>query len=139
MSLSEIRVRIFSPRLDLLARWIAGLTGWKRSAFSFALGAVSVLGFAPFHLWPLLFLTLPSFIWLLDGIALEDRTVSTKPRWRQAALAGWWFGFGFFIASLYWVGFALSSKRRNSPGWFRLALRPYRRRSPSFSLLQAPR
>ena len=106
MSLSEIRVRIFSPRLDLLARWIAGLTGWKRSAFSFALGAVSVLGFAPFHLWPLLFLTLPSFIWLLDGIALEDRTVSTKPRWRQAALAGWWFGFGFFIASLYWVGFA---------------------------------
>ncbi|WP_088345014.1 apolipoprotein N-acyltransferase [Rhodomicrobium sp. R_RK_3] len=68
------------------------------------LGAVSVLAFAPFHLWPLLFLTFPGLVWLLDGIAAENGTA--KPRWRQAAFAGWCFGFGFFVAGLYWMGFA---------------------------------
>ena len=23
-----------------------------------------------------------------------------------AAVAGWWFGFGYFLAGLYWVGYA---------------------------------
>src|SRR4051794_28712856 len=23
-----------------------------------------------------------------------------------AALSGWWFGFGYFVAGLYWIGFA---------------------------------
>lgn len=106
MSLSDTRAGLFIPKLDLLARWIASLKGWRRAAFGFALGAISVLGFAPFHLWPLAFVTLPSFIWLLDGIALQDCTTGAKQRWRQAAIAGWWFGFGFFIAGLYWIGFA---------------------------------
>ena len=60
--------------------------------------------FAPFHLWPLLFVTFPALVWLLDGVAAEKAT--PKSTWRQAALVGWAFGFGFFVAGLYWIGFA---------------------------------
>ncbi len=31
---------------------------------------------------------------------------SRRATWRQAALTGWGFGFGFFFAGLYWLGFA---------------------------------
>ncbi len=108
MSLSEPRTGILFPTLDEAARFMAGLRGWRRSAAGFTLGAVSVAGFAPFHLWPLLFVTLPAFIWMLDGIAAQAPagTAARKARWRQAAVAGWWFGFGFFFAGLYWLGFA---------------------------------
>ncbi len=106
MSLTETRPGLLIPKLDALARRIARLQGWRRAIVSFTLGAVSVLGFAPFHFWPIPFITLPAFVWLLDGIAGDGHGARPKPRWRQAALAGWWFGFGFFIAGLYWIGFA---------------------------------
>ena len=105
MSLADIRPGLFAPTLGNLARRIALLDGWRRAALGFTLGAVSVLGFAPFDLWPILFVIFPCFVWLLDGIAADAR-LGTKPQWRQAALAGWWFGFGFFVAGLYWTGFA---------------------------------
>jgi apolipoprotein N-acyltransferase len=83
---------------------IAGLRGWRRAVFSFGLGAISVLGFAPFHIWPLLLLTFPCLIWLIDGIATTEETPKRKRR--EAAFTGWCFGFGVFIAGLYWIGFA---------------------------------
>ncbi len=106
MTLSDTGLRFSIPPFEAPARWLTGLRGWRRSAVSFTLGAVSVLGFAPFHLWPLLFACFPALIWLFDGIAATEPGAAAKPKWRQAALAGWWFGFGFFIAGLYWIGFA---------------------------------
>jgi len=84
---------------------IARLRGWKRVALSLGLGAISVLGFAPFHIWPLLFLTFPCLVWLLDGIA-DARGVALRGRLWRAAATGWGFGFGFFLAGLYWIGLA---------------------------------
>jgi apolipoprotein N-acyltransferase len=75
--------------------------GWRRAAIAFVAGAVSALAMAPVHLWPLLFVTFPLLVWLIDGAAAA--------RWHGAAagfLIGWWFGFGYFIAGLYWVGYA---------------------------------
>jgi apolipoprotein N-acyltransferase len=75
--------------------------GWRRAAIAFVAGAVSALAMAPVHFWPLLFVTFPLLVWLIDGAAAA--------RWRGAAagfLIGWWFGFGYFIAGLYWVGYA---------------------------------
>jgi apolipoprotein N-acyltransferase len=75
--------------------------GWRRAAIAFAAGSISVLGLAPFNIWPLLFVTFPVMIWLIDGAA--------SGRWGgalSAGLAGWWFGFGFFVAGLYWIGHA---------------------------------
>ncbi|RPI31360.1 MAG: apolipoprotein N-acyltransferase, partial [Hyphomicrobiaceae bacterium] len=72
--------------------------------------------------WPVLFITLPIWIWLIDGAightaapklaraALTARPSwrpSWRPAWREskaAAVVGWWFGFGYFVAGLYWVG-----------------------------------
>lgn len=75
--------------------------GWRRAAIAFAAGAISVLALAPFNLWPVLFLTFPVAVWLIDGSAAGR--LGGVP---AAALAGWCFGFGYFLAGLYWVGHA---------------------------------
>ena len=51
---------------------IAGLAiilawGWKRVAIALVAGALSALAMAPFNAWPVLFLTFPVAIWLIDG------------------------------------------------------------------------
>ncbi len=83
------------------ATWVASLTGWRRAAFAVLLGALSVLAFAPFHLWPVLFLTFGPLVWLLDGCYRDH--ASLAPRLKCASLIGFWFGFGYFLAGLYWV------------------------------------
>jgi apolipoprotein N-acyltransferase len=75
--------------------------GWKRAAIAFVAGALSALALAPIDLWPVMFVTFPILVWLIDG--------SAAGRWggiMAAASAGWWFGFGYFLAGLYWVGYA---------------------------------
>ena len=64
-------------------------------------GAVSALAMAPFNAWPVLFLTFPVLIWLVDGSA----DAGGRGFW-AAAGAGWCFGFGYFVAGLYWIGYA---------------------------------
>ncbi len=75
--------------------------GWRRAAIAFAAGALSVLALAPFDLWPVLFLTFPVAVWLIDGSAAGR--LDGIP---AAAIAGWFFGFGYFVAGLYWIGHA---------------------------------
>ena len=48
-----------------------------------------------------MFLTFPVAVWLIDGSA-AGRLGSAA----SAASAGWWFGFGYFLAGLYWIGHA---------------------------------
>ncbi len=75
--------------------------GWRRAIIAFIAGAASALALAPINAWPILFLTFPILIWLVDG--------SAAGRWSgaiTAAVAGWCFGFGYFVAGLYWVGYA---------------------------------
>jgi apolipoprotein N-acyltransferase len=75
--------------------------GWRRAAIACAAGAASTLALAPFNAWPVMFLTFPVLAWLVDGAA-AGRLGGVG----AAAIAGWWFGFGYFLAGLYWVGFA---------------------------------
>ncbi|MHA1164541.1 MAG: apolipoprotein N-acyltransferase [Alphaproteobacteria bacterium] len=84
------------------------LTGWRRLGVAFAAGALSVLSFAPFHAWPVMFIAMPVLVWLLDGCyASPDRSWRvTRGELIAAAKTGWAFGFGFFFAGLYWIGFA---------------------------------
>ena len=75
--------------------------GWRRRLIAFAAGALSALAMAPFNAWPVLFLTFPALVWLIDGAGVG--------RWggvAAAAAIGWWFGFGYFVAGLYWIGYA---------------------------------
>ncbi|HKA74932.1 MAG TPA: apolipoprotein N-acyltransferase [Xanthobacteraceae bacterium] len=83
------------------AHWTVLAWGWQRAAIAFLAGAVSVLALAPFNLWPVMFLTFPVVVWLIDGSAAGRLSGVLT-----AAGAGWWFGFGYFLAGLYWVGYA---------------------------------
>ena len=97
------------PWLAWLPKAIAHAPGWKRPAIGFAAGAFSVLAMAPFFLSPVLFLTLPVLIWLIDGAGPLPRGRPTPDisLWRiarRAATSGWWFGFGYFVVGLHWIG-----------------------------------
>ena len=75
--------------------------GWRRWLIAFAAGAFSAAAMAPLNFWPILFVTFPVLVWLIDGAGAGH--------WRGitgAAATGWWFGFGYFLAGLYWIGFA---------------------------------
>ncbi len=75
--------------------------GWRRWLIAFIAGALSALAMAPFSFWPVLFLTFPTLVWLIDGTGAG--------RWwgiTAAAATGWWFGFGYFLAGFYWIGYA---------------------------------
>ncbi len=73
--------------------------GWQRAAIALTAGGVSALAMAPFNAWPVLFITFPVLVWLIDGSA----DASGRGFW-AAAGAGWCFGFGYFVAGLYWIG-----------------------------------
>ena len=75
--------------------------GWRRAAIAFIAGAVSVLALAPVNAWPVLFLTFPVAVWLIEG-ASAGRLGGVI----GAAIAGWFFGLGYYIAGLYWIGHA---------------------------------
>jgi apolipoprotein N-acyltransferase len=64
-------------------------SGWRRALIAFLAGVGSVLMLPPINAWPVLFLTFPVLVWLIDGSAA--RRVSGV--WRAAG-AGWCFGFG---------------------------------------------
>jgi apolipoprotein N-acyltransferase len=89
--------------MDRIARAIAALTGWRRLGAALLAGGASALALAPVQAVPVLFLTLPVFVWLLDGAAARRTPAG---RLRAGAGVGWWFGFGYFLAGLWWVGAA---------------------------------
>jgi apolipoprotein N-acyltransferase len=73
--------------------------GWRRAVIALLAGAVSSLAMAPFNAWPVLFVTFPVAIWLIDGAGAGR--LGGVP---AAALTGWLFGFGYFVPGLYWIG-----------------------------------
>lgn len=87
-----------------IARSVILLWGWRRLGVAALAGALSALAQAPFHLAPVLFVTLPVLVWLIDG-SVADGPRGLR-RLRPAAAVGWWFGFGYFLAGLWWIGAA---------------------------------
>jgi apolipoprotein N-acyltransferase len=89
-------VNWFSLAKPVILAW-----GWRRAVMAFLAGVASTLALAPINLWPIMFATFPPLVWLLDG--------TTTARWSGIGTAfaiGWWFGFGYFLAGLYWIGSA---------------------------------
>jgi apolipoprotein N-acyltransferase len=97
--------------LNRLAHPVVLASGWRRAFIAFLAGVASVLALPPINLWPVLFLTFPLLVWLVDGSA-ASRWSGT---WRAAG-AGWCFGFGYFLAGLYWIGYAFMVEAKTF-GW----------------------
>jgi len=82
------------------------LWGWRRAALAFLAGALAVLTQAPFDFFAAGFVAFPLLVWLVDGITPPSRG-SVLGRLAPAFAVGWWFGFGYFLAGLWWIGSAL--------------------------------
>lgn len=93
-----------TDRLACIAGWLGA--GSRKRAFiaAFLAGAGASLALAPFHFVPILLVSFTLLTWLLDGVC----GIAGWRGLRAAAAIGWWFGFGFFLSGLYWVGFALT-------------------------------
>jgi apolipoprotein N-acyltransferase len=94
---TDIRPQSFS--ITRLSHTVVLSWGVRRALIAFAAGALSALGLAPIDAWPLLFFTFPVLVWLVDGSAAGRLGGAFN-----AAAAGWWFGFGYHLAGLWWVG-----------------------------------
>ena len=78
---------------------------------AFVAGAATTLALPPFEIWPIAFLTFPVLVWLVDG-AGAGRLGGVL----TAAITGWWFGLGYFVTGLYWIGNAFLVDAKNF-GW----------------------
>ena len=99
--MTTIETRKSGLSVTRLAHWVVLSWGWRRALIAVSAGALSALAMAPFDAWPVLFLTFPILVWLVDGAA--GGRLGGLP---SAAIAGWWFGFGYHLAGLYWIGYA---------------------------------
>ncbi len=84
--------------------WLGGwaarlsrLTGWRRRGMAVLLGVLAALALPPVGLVPVLLISLPGLIWLLDGASSR----------RAAFGTGWWWGLGWYSAGFYWIAHAL--------------------------------
>ena len=91
---------------------ITASTRWSRRGIAGLAGSASALAMAPFFAWPVLFLTLPVLVWLIDSTINKSDSKKThrphqwpsKKQLASAASVGWWFGFGYFLCGLFWIG-----------------------------------
>jgi apolipoprotein N-acyltransferase len=84
--------------------------GWTRRAIAFAAGACGALAIEPVDLAPAMIVPLSVAVWLIDGSIGASPSPDFRTRFaslRAAASAGWWVGFGYFLAGLWWLGAAL--------------------------------
>ena len=80
--------------------------GWRRRAIAFISGATGALALPPLSLFVLIAVPLTAAVWLIDGAQDRQRERSPIASPIAAFGAGWWMGFGYFLAGLWWVGSA---------------------------------
>ena len=81
--------------------------GWRRRLVALVAGAIGALAMPPVGFLPALVVSMVVAVWLIDGAAHGGERLggSVATLW-TAFVAGWWWGFGYFLASLWWLGAA---------------------------------
>lgn len=92
--------------MERLAGKVILLWGWRRAMAAFLAGAFAALAQSPFDFLATCFVSFPVLVWLLDGAAGAPGE-SLSRRISRPFLIGWWFGFGYLVAGLWWIGNAL--------------------------------
>jgi apolipoprotein N-acyltransferase len=104
-TLADAAARLAAPAG--LAQAVILSWGWRRRAIAFVGGAAGALAMPPVDFAPALIIPMTLAVWLIDGAV--DRAEGGGLAWaslRAAFGAGWWLGFGYFVAGLWWVGSA---------------------------------
>ncbi len=83
--------------LSKISKDISNIMGWRRYLLSALLGCVAAVALPPFYIIPLLFLSFPALLVLIQS----------SNNSKQAFAVGWWFGFGHFVTGLYWIANSL--------------------------------
>ena len=91
---------------EALAGRIMLTSGWRRALLAVLAGAVAILGLPPFDIPLAGFVAFPILVWLLDGLG-RDPGAGAFRRFAAPFFIGWTFGFGYFVAGLWWLGAAL--------------------------------
>lgn len=95
--------------------------GWRRAIVMLFAGAIAGLSVPPLFVLPGLFFALPLWVWALDG---AERIQDSQHGWQRLTGAafsiGFWFGLGYFLVALHWIGAAFFV----DGGWL-LALMPF--------------
>lgn len=92
--------------MERIAVSVMLLWGWRRAAIAVLAGATGALALAPLNIFVAMFVSFPLLVWLLDGATGDPARVGSIGL-RSAFLTGWYFGFGYFVAGLWWLGAAL--------------------------------
>jgi apolipoprotein N-acyltransferase len=79
--------------LSRLQLRLAALRGLRADLAALGLGALSAAALPPFHVIPVLLISVPGLLVLLDAAGSP----------LVAARRGWWFGLGHHVLGLYWV------------------------------------
>jgi apolipoprotein N-acyltransferase len=83
--------------------------GWRRRLIALIGGACGALALAPVNIFVAMVVPMTIAVWLIDGAA-EAKLVPGAPlrsaAVRNAFSAGWWWGFGYFVAGFWWLGAA---------------------------------
>jgi apolipoprotein N-acyltransferase len=85
-------------------------SGWTRRLIALVAGAFGALAMAPVNIGPALIVPMVVAVWLLDGSS--EGGPKRFLAWpgggslRLAFGAGWWLGFGYFLAGFWWLGSA---------------------------------
>ncbi len=96
---------MFEPGIIQIAHRVILAWGWERRFIAFLCGVTGVLAMPPIGVLPALALSMTGAVWLIDGSTQAESRLSFAAI-RSAAIAGWWFGFGYFLAGLWWLGAA---------------------------------
>lgn len=95
--------RVLLRRLQMAMRKVSG---WRRAGLAFGLGVGAVAALPPLHIWILIVPAFTGLFWIIEN----------SPSRRACFITGWWFGFGYFVAGLYWIANALLTKPEQF-GW----------------------
>ena len=92
--------------MERLAGRVMLLSGTRRALLAFLAGLIGVLALPPFGFFAALFVSFTLLVWLIDGASAAPEAGFLR-RLAPAFRIGWFFGFGYFVGGLWWLGNAL--------------------------------